>query len=224
MAAVAAIANAKSLKLQRTDAAEEAVNVSLSGSSASLRYLDAEQKRDGGVTALVAKGGKPASEVPPPPAAPVVKGSPVKSLETLPSVPKNLPEANPDDCSDMAEGRFAVDLGEGHTLWGVCYGTGAYNYAYAIYIADAKGKVTPVKPQPGDLADEGVLVLTNPYAPDGGKTIEAFNKGRGLGDCGDEDAYAWNGQELVLVRSTEMITCRGISSEDWIGTYQAVVK
>lgn len=221
---LAEAANATSLTIKRTDSTDPAFAVSLDGSSASLRYMDAEQKRDGGVTAIVAKGDKPASAVPAPPALPVVKATNVKSLETNPPVPKALPAGNPEDCNGMDDTRFAVDLGDGHTLWGVCVFAGAYNYGYEIYIADKAGKVTPVKAPPGSDIDSEVLTLVNPYAPDGGKTIEAFNKGRGLGDCGDSSAHAWNGKELVLVRQSQMNNCRGVGEAEWISLYTATVE
>ncbi len=222
---LAVAANATSLTIKRTDATDPAFAVSLEGSSASLRYMDAEQKRDGGVTAIVAKGNKPASEVPPPPAIPVVKATSVKSLETNPPVPKGVPAGNAEDCNGMDETRFAVDLGDGHTLWGVCMFAGAYNYGYELYIADKAGKVTPVKAPPGfEMEGGGVLTLVNPYAPDGGKTIEAFNKGRGLGDCGDSSAFAWTGKELVLVRQSQMNNCRGVGEAEWISLYTATVE
>lgn len=50
---------------------------SLAGASAALRYMDARQGRDGGMTALVARGLKPASAIKPPPAMPIVTAAPV---------------------------------------------------------------------------------------------------------------------------------------------------
>ncbi len=61
---VAAMANGKRLTLNRK-AGKEVAHASLSGSAAALRFIDAEQRRAGTVTAAVAKGTKPANTVPP---------------------------------------------------------------------------------------------------------------------------------------------------------------
>jgi len=50
--------------------------ISLKGSSAALRWMDDRQRRAGGVTALVARGPRPASAVPAPPPLPVVRLAP----------------------------------------------------------------------------------------------------------------------------------------------------
>lgn len=221
---IAALGNARSLKLKRVDVAEAEIAVSLNGSSAALRYMDAEQKRDGGVTAIVARGDEPKSAVPAAPATPVVKATAMKVLETNPPAPKGLPEGNPEDCNGMDDTRFAIDLGDGHTLWAVCESAGAYNYGYSIYIADKAGKVTPVPPPKENNWGGDALVLVNPYAPEGEKVLSAFNKGRGLGDCGDSQSWAWTGDKLVMVRMSEMDECRGVGEEDWIGVYKAEIR
>jgi len=221
---VAEVANATSLTVKRTDAAEPPAAVSLDGSSASLRLMDAEQKRDGGVTALVARGDKPASAVPAPPVMPVVAARQLTAIEIAPAPPADLPQANADDCGPASSEPMAYDLGDGARLWGVCVFAGAYNYGYAFYVADKAGKVTPVKAPPGFDLDSSDLILVNPYAPEDSKTLYAFNKGRGLGDCGDSSAFAWDGKDLVLVRHKQMGACRGVGEEDWISLYNATVE
>jgi hypothetical protein len=51
--------------------------------------------------------------------------------------------------------------------------------------------------------------------------LTSFAKGRGLGDCGVGDDYAWDGSRFRLVRQIAMGECRG--STDYITTWRAVV-
>ncbi|MFT3811161.1 MAG: DUF1176 domain-containing protein [Micropepsaceae bacterium] len=218
---IAAIANAKSVKLESTDKLVETATVSLDGSSAALRYIDAEQKRDGGVTALVAKGDKPASAVPAAPALPVVKAKPIKPVETALAPPAGLPEADTDMCGKASSEPVVYDLGDGDSLWGVCVAAGAYNYSYEFYLAGKNGKAAnlPAGAEGGDT-----LSLTNPYLGEDRRTLESFGKGRGVGDCGIAESFAWDGKTLQRTAYTSMDTCRGVSSEDWIVTYRAKVE
>ena len=68
---LAAFTRPRSLVPVRADGGK-AVPLSISGASAALRWIDAQQHRAGTVTALVATGDQPAAAVPPPPPLPVV--------------------------------------------------------------------------------------------------------------------------------------------------------
>ncbi len=217
---VAAIANARSLTLQRTDTNEEKISVSLDGSSASLRYMDAQQKRDGGVTALVAKGGAPASAIPAPPAAPVIAAQTMTSPDALPARPAGLPKAS-EDCFNMPDEPIMFQTSGGAQIWGVCALAGAYNFSYDFYLLPKGGKLRPLPPQPGGAE---VFGLTNPGLGEDGKTLSAFGKARGIGDCGESESWAWDGEALRQVSYVSMDACRGVSPDDWITTYRATVK
>lgn len=225
----AAIVNAKSLTAQRTDkgAPGDAIDISLNGSSAALRYVDATQRRDGGATALVAKGAKTAKDVPPAPAAPAVLAKPIKAYETLPKKPAGLPAVDPDDCFNMSpeDSYLAFDLGGGATLWGVCSGTGAYNFSFDFYVASGAAKPAKIRfvaPDTGPTEWDGFL--TNPYVDEETGLLSAFSKARGIGDCGDMQSWAWDGKAFQMTLHEVMDECRGISSEDWIRTYIATPK
>lgn len=45
-----------------------------------------------------------------------------------------------------------------------------------------------------------------------------------LGDCGETQSCAWDGQALYLVGYRSMDSCRGVSTDDWIDGYRATVK
>lgn len=223
---IKALVNARAMSLQRVDgdSAEDPVAVSLAGSSAALRYADAAQKRDGGVTALVAKGAAPASAVPAAPPVPVVAARRITALTTLPARPASLPAPSEDDCFNISgDDRFmAFDLGAGKTLWGVCAVTGAYNFTFDFYI-DENGKTRPasfaIEGRSSELAMDGSL--TNPWLSEDGLRLEASGKGRGIGDCGDFQSWAWDGEAFRLLSYKVMEQCRGIAPDDWIPLYTA---
>jgi hypothetical protein len=52
--------------------------------------------------------------------------------------------------------------------------------------------------------------------------LASFFKGRGLGDCGAGQDWAWDGQRFRLIRAEAMGECRG--STDYITTWRAVVR
>lgn len=218
---IAAIVDAESVTLQGADSNQPPIPVSLAGSSAALRYLDAEQKRADTVTALVARGSKPASAVPAAPTAPVVTAQVMTATGTAPKPPAGLPAVDPDSCSPSGGERIVYDLGGGAQLWGVCVSAGAYNYTYAFYLASHGGEATALPPgsEGGDS-----LTLTNPYLSDDGRTLSSFAKGRGIGDCGGMEAFAWDGKALQRVLYESMDVCRGVSPEDWIVSYRAALK
>lgn len=221
-ALIAAIANAKAMTLKHNEASGDPAPVSLSGSSAALRYIDAEQKRDGGVTALVAKGNKPASAVPTAPAAPVVTASVITVGDETPDSPTDtLPKADIDYCGESSAEPIIFNLTDGKILWGVCVSAGAYNYTYDFYVVGKDHKAAPLKAgaEGGDT-----LSVTNPYLADDGKMLLTFSKGRGIGDCGGEEGFAWDGKTMVKVHDKSLNECRGVSADDWFVTYRATVK
>lgn len=222
---IAAIANAGALTLQRTDeTGGEAVDVPLDGSSAALRWIDAQQKRDGGVTALIAKGDKPAAAVPPAPDLPSVTARRMTDISDAATRPADPALADAEECGGMDLPPMAFDLGDGVTLWGTCVATGAYNFTFAFHLVDKAGKVTPVPPLPGDEGEWPALALTNPYVTEDMKTLSSFAKARGLGDCGDMQTWAWDGAALRLVERATLDRCRGVSPTEWIVTYRALFR
>ena len=79
--------------LNITQGGTSVVQPSLSGASAALRYMDAQQGRAGGVTALVARGPKPASKIKPPPAMPIVTAAPEFSADEFDMLPDDIRRA-----------------------------------------------------------------------------------------------------------------------------------
>ncbi|MFM9859827.1 DUF1176 domain-containing protein [Pseudoxanthobacter sp. M-2] len=228
-AVIAALLPAKGLTVELLDGSKSLSSspVSLSGSSASLRYMDAEQGRAGGVTALVATGSAAASKVPAAPAAPVVTAVAMSELSPPPKRrPAGIPAASADDCPiDPKE--MAVTLAGDRTLWGVCVSAGAYNFTYEFWVAGA-GKPQPARFEvPGAGAvmsmgeDDDYAALVNPGLSDDGMVLSAFSKGRGIGDCGGLAEFVFDGERFRALTYAAMDTCMGVPADDWPVLYTA---
>lgn len=203
---------------------------SLAGLSAAFRYMDDQQGRVGTVGALAAVGAKPDASIPAPPAAPVIATPPASAKP-----PRNLTVAaaakliGPDNATcDYASGKVqprAYRLDASHSLVLVDHpcGNGAYNYFTSVFVLDEAGKATPARfdapPGMGETSTDGTGELTNGDWDPKTRRLNSFEKGRGLGDCGSTELYAWDGSAFRLVDQSEMGECRG--SIDYIRTWFA---
>jgi hypothetical protein len=206
------------------------VDLSLSGSSASLRFIDAEQGRAGLVDALEARGSGNASAAPKAPTEPVFdvpRLADSGGQGKLPAFIRDL--AKHEDCDSLGDPAdfptIWARLGPNLQLWGGICSSGAYNFSYKFFTADNAGRKVaelafPYAPGSG----EETTYVTNPDFDPSTLTLSAFEKGRGLGDCGAMVRWAWNGQAFVLVEQTVMGDCRGVSSDDWPTLYRATIR
>ena len=201
--------------------------VSLKGSSAALRFIDADQGRAGSVTAAVAKGTKPATSVPAAAALPVVAS--VRPGGTAAAFPPAMRKAldKASECGAVYEGGTgdlpkaeAFALGGGKTLVLLPCGSGAYNFSTKPYImaAGAKPVVAEFDFRPG-MEPEGPPELVNASFDAKTGRLESFANGRGLGDCGSAEVYVWDGAMFRLVEARAMPDCRG--SVNWLTTWRA---
>lgn len=210
----------------------EPLALSLSGSNAALLWIDDKQGRVGGATALISRGAKPASAVPPAPAMPVVRrGAPVSQA----GLPKTLPKALRGDRAfaecDADTGRLGAPdeihrLSPGVVLWATECDSGAYNAVYAMVLADDHGRnPRPVGlfTAPGEPAGSDDTVMNISFDPKT-QTLTSFGKGRGIGDCGEQYAWVWDGKAFQLTEASEMGECRGLSPDEWPVTYRAAVR
>jgi hypothetical protein len=231
--AMTAIIGGRVLKFVGMDGTAIA-QISLSGTSASLRYFDAVQKRAGTAAAMVAKGKK-------------TYRPPVFAMQGI-ALPKLMPAGNIPDASDLValaekspckDERYgpsedqafplATPNGGDTALVLVACGAGAYNFSSAAYIGSRKSPDSEwqfVSAQfdysPGWTNLQGELpVLVNAYWDEEKNTLSSYAKGRGLGDCGSAEDYIWDGTSFRLIRASTMPECRG--SWEWITTYRADV-
>jgi len=200
---------------------------SLKGISATLRYFDAGQGRVSTVTALVARGSKPASAVPGVPAVPRVTF--VRPTGKPAAIPAALRASmgKHSDCDSVYDGgegekpkveTFA--LGGGKTLALVPCGSGAYNFSSVPYvIAGGKAVVARFDRVPGWTESEGIATLVNADWDPAKAELSSYLKGRGIGDCGSSESYVWDGAMFRLVEARAMGECRG--SNNWLRTWKA---
>lgn len=212
--------NAQSLSVELFDgaSAKGAKTVSLSGAAAALRYMDAQQLRVGTVTALVAKGPAAASTIRDVPAVPHFVG---KVLSPM-NAPKRLPPGvgKPDETCDAGEASvIAFKAPDGVSLIGVCQSSGAYNTSYSFWVVRAGSQ----KAVAADF-DSGGGEVVNPGLSKDGLTLSTFDKGRGVGDCGDSAEFTWDGTAFRTLTESEMPECLGVPSDDWPVTYTAVLR
>lgn len=193
--------------------------ISLKGSAAALRWVDDRQKRGGTVTALVAKGAKPASAVPAPPAPPVILAARPASQAGL---PKQLPDPikYPWESCDQDIGELGIEpqvfrLAPGLLMWQTACSRGAYNIVYDFSLLDEQGalKGAPDFPYPNGQAEAGRLM--NAEFDPATQTLSNFDKARGLGDCGAFSSWVWTGSAFALKSSEIMPDCRGVPQDDW---------
>jgi hypothetical protein len=201
---------------------------SLKGSSAALRFIDAEQGRAGTVTAVAAKGSKPASAVPAPVGAPVVRFvRPSGAAAAMPPALRKQLDAST-GCGSAYEGgegelpqveTFA--LGGGKTLALLPCGSGAYNFSTTPFIlSGGKAVLAAFDAKPHGMGGEdGGPELVNASFDARTGILGSYSKGRGLGDCGSAEDYVWDGATFRLVESRQMIECRG--SVNWLTVWKA---
>lgn len=200
---------------------------SLKGISASLRYFDAGQGRAGTMTALVAKGPRPATAVPAAPPAPRVTfvrptGKPAAFSAALRSA-----MGKQSDCDSVYEGgegeKPKVEtwaLGGGKTLALIPCGSGAYNFSSVPYVIEnGKAVVARFDQVPGWTEAEGIATLVNADFDPAKAELGSYMKGRGIGDCGSSETYVWDGAMFRLVEARAMGECRG--SNNWLRTWKA---
>jgi hypothetical protein len=221
----------------KNGAASEAATsrISLSGAVAALLWIDEQQQRLDTVTALIRRGSKPESAVPPLPKAPAVrvaKRPPVIAPRPLPPAEMHALTAKARSlCSD--DERTALDqkyrLATDLALYGFsCPGiSGAYNAA-AVFLIAPDGRLQAARPvtfayPPGidGAAVAGDAVVMNAAFDQATMTLTTFNKGRGIADCGAEDEWVFDGQTFHLLSLRKMPYCKGITSDEWPLLYQA---
>jgi hypothetical protein len=197
--------------------------VSLAGMVAALRYVDDQQKRVGTVTAMVAKGPASAASVPAPPPAPVLHAAPAIAQTGLPSKPpagikalldKAECEVEPGRSDPSEVSRLSADK----VLWRIPCWSGAYNFSSLFVIVDKAGQVSLA---PLEGVDDGVAVNAD-YDPKA-RILSSYDKGRGIGDCGESSQWVWTGEVFALSEATVMPVCRGYGF-DWPTVFRSEVR
>jgi len=200
-------------------------DVMVDGASAALLYIDDMQHRIGTRGALVQRGDKPDSSVPPPPELPVryaVKGSSKAAAKLSPAFVAKVRKDN--DCADETDPtQVSTDrLDDMHSFASItliCQ-SGAYNYFSANYVIADGGAPQPARFDDDQVKGMGDLHFNIDWDAKAAR-LDAGMKGRGIGDCGGRQHYAWDGTMFRLIAVEEMTECRGVV--DFISTWRAKV-
>lgn len=211
--------------------------VSLAGLDASVLFIDETQGRLNNVTALVNPGIQPVDTVPPAAAAPALAAayapapaalSTDQSAKLISAVRKQAkPDLKKADCdyrpgpdslgnADAATALTATDA----LVFVTCNG-GPYQSEVLVYRAPLAGTPAtrlslaplPFKLGDADAVDFDTLVGAD-YDP-ATATLTYFNKGRGLGDCGDMATWRFDGKDFLLASYRSLDRCSGAISDYW---------
>lgn len=227
-----ALLNGKEVEL--VDAKGATVSsASLAGFAATLLFIDDKQGRIGTQGALKAVGSKPDSAVPAPPAVPTIAVPPASAKPprkiTVAQATKLIGEdAAVCDYTDRKVEPRSYRLDAGHTVVLVEHlcDNGAYNYFTSVYVMDETGPPRPAKfdlpPGMGEPSTDGTGDLTNGDWDPKTRTLGSYEKSRGLGDCGSNESYAWDGRRFRLIEQNVMGECRG--SVDYIRVWTSQAK
>ncbi len=202
--------------------------ISLKGASAALRYVDATQGRAGTPAALLVKGQSTrVVEAPALPVivAPTIAGDPAKPTAAQLATMRKQAECDLVDDSTGVLSPESHAVGGGKTLVILPCSTGAYNLIGALFVIDGK-TVTPAETDsPSGFDETGadsqtpVRSVVNGAFKDG--LLTSYAKGRGIGDCGVQQSYVWDGTKLRLSEQSAMGECRG--NPNYISTWRATV-
>ncbi|MGH6612804.1 DUF1176 domain-containing protein [Sphingomonas sp.] len=222
-AIVAALANGKRLSLTNA-AGTEFAHASLAGSSAALRFIDADQGRAGGVTATVAKGSKPANAVPAALPLPRIRSLPAsgKAAAITPALLKQMVDLSGCDAEDtqVSDPIKGDALAGGKTLVLMPCGSGAYNFStVAVIVSGGKPALARFDFQPGGIEAMGTSTLINAAWDAKTARLQSYGKQRGIGDCGTSEDYAWDGEMFRLIEARRMDECQG--SVNWLAVWRA---
>ena len=211
-------------------------NVSMSGAAAALLWIDDQQKRIDTVTAMVRRGAKPASAIPAQPKAHViVAAKPTKEKPPAKQPPgleaKGRALCGESDPKSKMENMYALGGGQILYEFSCPENSGAYNFQ-SVYMVGPAGNPQvaravafkwPIKI--GDIQhDEPQNGLINPNFDEETMTLSSFGKGRGIGDCGSDEEWVWDGKTFRLAKLSLMSECHGVSLDDWPVVYQTQVR
>ena len=222
-----AMANGRVLTLKARRAV--LATISLGGASAAMRYIDAEQGRGGGVTALVARGPKSAAAVPAAMAVPRVPavrpGNGKARVTTLTPALADQLRTRADCGGYEVNERLSVIFHrlDGHsTLVLMPCITDTYQAVSAAFVAtDGEWRAAQFDDMPGRGGAERPMVarLVDPEWNPAQGVLSSHAKGQGAGDCGIDRHWVWDGSRFRMTLSNGLEICR--ISGAWLTRYRA---
>lgn len=222
MALLKAMRNGARLTSQSNDGE---LGSSLNGLTASLLLIDSVQGRAGHRSALVRTGDAPDSAVPSAPVlpklAPFVRPEPMGEAEArrisevvMTATANDWRDPDADWTPDSAQ---AYALSKDTALVSFRFGCGAYNCEYALYTTSRAHPEQAKALQLEKIAaqeqwdDFGGSVG---YDPDTG-VLSSFILARGIGDCGMEQSWRFDGERMRPRSLSRMGSCTGNWPDKW---------
>ncbi|WP_292050698.1 MULTISPECIES: DUF1176 domain-containing protein [unclassified Brevundimonas] len=220
---IRAIANGRAMTLA---AGDEKTQVTLTGAAAALLWIDERQGRLGSTTALVRKGDRAASTVPAALARPRIQAAAAIAQSNLPSrmpaAVANLQAVRECAENDNTSDRWEVHrLGSDTLLWSVPCGAGAYNFSRS-YVTSANDGSNARLVNFATTGETSTQLVNSEYDPRS-RTVTAFSKARGIGDCGQAAEWVWTGRNFSLLSELTMTDCLGMYFAHWPSTYSATL-
>lgn len=196
---------------------DHSFTASLKGLSATVLYIDEQQKRLETASALIRKGNKVMLQ---PVKTATIKGvkapngmmSPTDVIDKIrPLVSSDL-KALCDSDEEIKVMDFAEVLDKDHYLVGFTCSLAAYNASSVLF----KVEVSTLESDKPEVSLLKVAALGEETAEVFGASFEngiltSFQKGRGIGDCGEAAEWVWTGKQFKLVAKNIMPVCRGAS-------------
>ncbi|HBI6860554.1 TPA: DUF1176 domain-containing protein [Enterobacter cloacae] len=197
--------------------------ISLVGLKAALLFIDAQQKRVGSETAWIRKGDSPPLSVPPAP--------PLKKVAVVNPTPTPLTHSELNDLLDygawrMNRSQCSLDpnrrevrvtaLTDDKALMIISCEAGAYNTVDLAWLVSRKKPFSarsvrlrlPFTPS----SQTSDMELMNASFDEKTRELTTLALGRGIGDCGIQTRWRFNGQRFRLVRYAEEPSC-----DNWNG-------
>lgn len=199
--------------------------ISLQGLKAALLFIDTQQKRLGSETAWIRKGNQPPLSVPPAPA--------LKEVEQADAIPAPLTREERSDLLDYGTWRINTSqcsldpqrrevsvgaLSDDKALLMVSCEAGAYNTINLAWLVSrqkpfaARAIQLRLPFQPQDTSRD--VELINATFDEQTRELVTLAKGRGLGDCGVQTRWRFDGQRFRLVRYAAQSVCDGWQGAD----------
>ncbi|HFD4536758.1 TPA: DUF1176 domain-containing protein [Enterobacter hormaechei] len=197
--------------------------ISLAGLKAALLFIDAHQKRVGSETAWIKKGDSPPLSVPPAPA--------LKKVAVVNPTPTPLTHNELNDLLDYGNWRMnhsqcsldpnrrevrVTALTDDKALMIISCEAGAYNTVDLAWLVSRKKPFAarsvrlrlPFTPS----SQSSDMELMNASFDEKTRELTTLALGRGIGDCGIQTRWRFNGQRFRLVRYAEEPSC-----DNWNG-------
>jgi hypothetical protein len=204
-------------------------HASLKGLTSAITHIDTLQKRAKTVTALADPGDGLATSIPVPPSIPKYRYTVprfAKPAALSPQMVADMRKSSGCDAllQDAVAETLLIPVTKSSSLALLSCGEGVYNSSFVPFLITGKDKSRKFKYAPFDAAFdtlEGsqIPLLINPGWDSEKGILSSFNKGRGLGDCGNAQDYIWDGKQFRTINMTVMSDCRGVV--DWVRIYTA---